>query len=434
MAKLHLISLGCNKNLIDSEIMLEKLKNYEITQNLEEADLIIINTCGFIKDAKIESIDTILNAIKDKNKDAKLVVTGCLVQRYKDELIKEFKDEVDIFSGIGDFDKIDEIIKSNKNTFSSNTFLQTSQKRVISNSNYHAYIKISEGCNQTCSFCAIPSFKGKLKSREIKDIVDEIKYLIDQGFYDFSLIAQDSSSYGFDRGDKKALIKLIKEIEKIKGIRFARILYLYPTTISKELLDTIANSSVFLNYFDMPIQHISNNMLKIMKRGISKEKTIEILNYMKNLENSFLRTGIIVGHPGEDEEEFNELISFLNSFEFDRISVFAYSKEEGTASANMKNIDKKTINKRLKIVEKITNKQIEKSLDKLVGSEILVSLNGISQESDLFYSAKSVLWDKDIDGEILINDSDILNLEVGKTYLCKINQRSKDILLGKIIA
>lgn len=433
MAKLHLISLGCNKNLIDSEVMLNKLKFFEITQNLEDADAIIINTCGFINDAKIESIDTILKASKEKKPNSKLIVTGCLIQRYKDELLKEFKNEVDIFSGVGDFDKIDEMINENKNLFSNKTFLQTNQRRTISNSNYHAYIKISEGCNQRCSFCAIPSFKGKLQSREIIDIVDEIKSLAQNGYYDFSLLAQDTSSFRFDKNEKSGLINLIDEIDKIDGVEFARILYLYPSTLSYELLDKINSSKKFQNYFDMPIQHISNNMLKTMRRGISKEKILEILKVMRDYDNSFLRTGIIVGHPNESDRDFDELCEFLDNFKFDRISVFAYSAEEDTYAFNLPQVPADVIQKRLEIIEKITQSQIDESLDKLINKKFLVELDGISSEGEFFYGAKLPLWDKDIDGEILINDSEIKDLQIGGLYNCEISSRIKDQLIGKII-
>lgn len=199
MAKLYLVSLGCNKNLVDSEIMLGKLKDYEITDEPNLADVIIINTCGFIASAKEESINTILELAKQKKPNSILIVTGCLSQRYKDELIKELP-EVDIFSGVGDYYKIDEMILKKQNLFSPSTYLQTTDERIITGSSYHAYIKLSEGCNQKCSFCAIPSFKGRLKSRNLSDIIQEIKNLVSKGYHDFSFISQDSSSYGKDLG------------------------------------------------------------------------------------------------------------------------------------------------------------------------------------------------------------------------------------------
>ena len=429
MPKLHLISLGCNKNLVDSEIMLGRLQNYDITDDISDADVIIVNTCGFIKSAKEESIQTILEMHEARKNGSLLVVTGCLMQRYKDELMKELP-EVDLFTGVADYDKIDEIILKKQNLFSPQTYLQANEERVITGSNYHAYIKISEGCNQKCSFCAIPTFKGKLKSRSLENIVNEVKNLVKKGYYDFSFLSQDSSSYIRDQGVNDGLINLIDEIEKIKGVRSARILYLYPSTTSKELIERIIDSPVFHNYFDMPIQHISEDMLKIMKRGSGAKKIKELLNLMRNAENSFLRTGVIVGHPGESEEDFEELCEFLEEFKFDRISAFAYSKEEDTASFEMEQIPAKIISKRLNKIEKITKKSINESLQKEIGKQIYASLEGESSEGEMFYAAKKDIWDKDIDGEILINESDVKELEIGSLYLCEVT----DVVDQKLVA
>ncbi|OUT15292.1 30S ribosomal protein S12 methylthiotransferase RimO [Campylobacter concisus] len=432
MPKLHLISLGCNKNLVDSEIMLGRLQNYDITDDISDADVIIVNTCGFIKSAKEESIQTILEMHEARKNGSLLVVTGCLMQRYKDELMKELP-EVDLFTGVADYDKIDEIILKKQNLFSPQTYLQANEERVITGSNYHAYIKISEGCNQKCSFCAIPTFKGKLKSRSLENIVNEVRNLVKKGYYDFSFLSQDSSSYMRDQGISDGLINLIDEIEKIKGVRSARILYLYPSTTSKELIERIIASPIFHNYFDMPIQHISENMLKIMKRGSGAKKIKELLNLMRNAENSFLRTGVIVGHPGESEEDFEELCEFLEEFKFDRISAFAYSKEEDTASFEMEQIPAKIISKRLNKIEKITKKSINESLQKEIGKQIYASLEGESSEGEMFYAAKKDIWDKDIDGEILINESDIKELEIGSLYLCEVTDVVDQKLIAKII-
>ena len=432
MPKLYLVSLGCNKNLVDSEIMLGRLQNYEIVSEPQNADVMIVNTCGFIASAKQESIRTILELAEFKKKNGVLVVTGCLMERYKDELMRELP-EVDIFSGVGDYDKIDEMILKKQNLFSPNTYLQTTQKRVITGSNFHAYIKIAEGCNQKCSFCAIPSFKGRLKSRSLDDIEAEVRDLVAQGFYDFSFIAQDTSSYGRDRGEKDGLIALINRIEKIEGVKFARILYLYPTTTSENLIKTIINSSVFVNYFDMPIQHINDEMLKIMKRGNGKNEILNLLNLMRLAPNSFVRTGVIIGHPGESESEFNELCEFLSEFKFDRISAFAYSKEEDTASCEMEQIPTRVITKRLNKIEKIVDKAILASFAGLVGTTQSVEITGISSEGEFFYGAKLALWDKDIDGEILINESEIQNLQIGELYECEISEFVGGKLIGKIV-
>jgi len=432
MAKLHLVSLGCNKNLIDSEIMLGRLKNYEITPDVALADVIIVNTCGFINSAKEESIRAILDMHEARKEGSLLVVTGCLMQRYREELMKELP-EVDLFTGVGDYDKIDEIILKKQNLFSPDTYLQASEERVITGSNYHAYIKISEGCNQKCSFCAIPTFKGKLKSRALENIVDEVQKLVKKGYYDFSFLSQDSSSYMRDHAVSDGLISLIDAIDKIEGVKTARILYLYPSTTSNALVERIIASPVFANYFDMPIQHASDKMLKIMRRGSGAARIKELLNLMKSAPGAFLRTGVIVGHPGETDAEFDELCDFLQEFKFDRISAFAYSKEEDTASFAMPQIPARTISRRLNKIEKITREAIDSSMRTLVGKKIPLIIEGASSEGEFFYGAKPLAWDKDIDGEILINESYVQNLKAGGLYECEITEFAGDRLLARVL-
>ena len=433
MGKLHLVSLGCNKNLVDSEIMLGRLSNYEITPDVALADVIIVNTCGFINSAKEESIRAILDMHEARKNGSLLVVTGCLMQRYREELMKELP-EVDLFTGVGDYDKIDEIILKKQNLFSPDTYLQASEERVITGSNYHAYVKISEGCNQKCSFCAIPTFKGKLKSRALENIVDEVQKLVKKGYYDFSFLSQDSSSYMRDHAVSDGLISLIDAVEKIEGVKTARILYLYPSTTSNALIERIIASRVFVNYFDMPIQHSSEKMLKIMRRGSGAARIKELLNLMRSAPGAFLRTGVIVGHPGEGEAEFDELCAFLQEFKFDRVSAFAYSKEEDTLSYEMEQVPAKIISKRLSKIEKITRAAIETSFAQELGQKFIVSLEGESSEGEMFYAAKKALWDKDIDGEILINESDVEQLETGGRYWCEITQVAGNQALGKITA
>jgi len=433
MAKLHLVSLGCNKNLVDSEIMLGRLQNYELTPDVASADVIIVNTCGFINSAKEESIHAILDMHEARKKGSLLVVTGCLMQRYREKLMKELP-EVDLFTGVGDYDKIDEIILKKQNLFSPSTYLQANEERVITGSNYHAYIKISEGCNQKCSFCAIPTFKGKLKSRSLENIVDEVQKLVKKGYYDFSFLSQDSSSYMRDHAASDGLISLIDAVEKIEGIKTARILYLYPSTTSNALIERIIASPVFANYFDMPIQHSSDKMLKIMRRGSGAVRIKELLNLMRSAPGAFLRTGVIVGHPGETDAEFDELCDFLQEFKFDRVSAFAYSKEEDTLSYEMEQVPAKIISKRLSKIEKITRAAIEASFAQELGKKFIVSLEGESSEGEMFYAAKKALWDKDIDGEILINESDVEQLETGGRYWCEITQVAGSQALGKITA
>ena len=428
--KLHLISLGCVKNLIDSEVMLGKLKNYEITQNVEEADLIIINTCGFIESAKEESVTTILEADEVRKEDSILVVAGCLSERYKNELQEQIP-EVDIWTGVGDYDKIDSIIKNKKSQFSDKVYLIHNEERIITNSNYHSYIKLSEGCNQKCSFCAIPNFKGRLNSRGIEEIISEIKNLKERGFKDFSLASQDSSSYLRDKGVRDGLERLIDEIDKIDNIN-VRILYLYPTTTTKRLINKILDSKNVQNYFDIPIQHISEKMLKKMKRGGSVTKLKELLNLMKT-EFSFVRTSVIVGHPSETEEDFEILKKFLKEYQFDRVNIFAYSDEEGTSAYLDKNkIDSKTINKRIKSIEKIVKKSTQKRLKNYLNRNIECFLDGLTDDK-LFYSVRPTLWTPEVDGDILINDSEIEKLEIGGKYNVLITDLVGEQLIGKIV-
>lgn len=433
--KLHMVSLGCTKNLVDSEVMLGKLSDYELSDDVQNADLIIVNTCGFIDSAKQESINTLLTLHEDRKKDSVLVMAGCLSERYKDELQNELK-EIDIFTGVGDYDKIDKLVNEKRSSFTNEVFLASdSNDRVITGSNYHAYIKLSEGCNQTCSFCAIPSFKGKLHSRTLESLVKEVKHLVSKGYKDFSFVSQDSSSFLRDLGINNGLELLIDEVEKIEGVKTARILYLYPSTTTFSLIDKIANSKVFENYFDMPLQHISQNVLKIMKRGKGADKLKELLEYMKAKPNSFIRTTFIAGHPGETKDDFEELCKFVEEFEFDRANVFSYSDEEGTASEKrVDKIDSETIDKRAEILGKIISKTTEKSFQKDLNSEFYVYVDGTSDEHEYLLSARKTSWAVDIDGEILINDNELdEQIIFGEIYKVKATELVGDKILATII-
>ncbi len=431
--KLHLVSLGCTKNLVDSEVMLGRLKEYEITDDNTQADVIIVNTCGFIDAAKEESINTVLNLHDERKENSILVMSGCLSERYKEELQADMP-EIDIFTGVGDYEKIDELIASKQSTFSPEVYLATETSgRVITGSNYHAYIKIAEGCNQACSFCAIPSFKGKLHSRSLSSIIKEVENLVTQGFYDFSFISQDSSSYGRDMKLSDGLIDLIKGVEAIEGVKSARILYLYPSTTTFELVDTIADSEVFQTYYDMPIQHIDDAMLKTMKRGFGEKKTIELLEYMKSKPGAFLRTSVIAGHPGESEESFNRLCDFMETFEFDRFNTFHYSNEETTSAYNMEQVDEETIDQRAQLLGEIAEKSTLKSLEKMVGQTVTLVIDGESDEHEYLLSARPLIWAVDIDGEILINDTSDLPVEYGKRYEAKVTELVGTQLLATLI-
>ncbi len=431
--KLHLVSLGCTKNLVDSEVMLGRLKEYEITDDNSQADVIIVNTCGFIDAAKEESINTVLNLHDERKENSILVMSGCLTERYKEELQADMP-EIDIFTGVGDYEKIDELIASKQSTFSPEVYLATETSgRVITGSKYHAYIKIAEGCNQACSFCAIPSFKGKLHSRSLSSIVKEVKNLADQGFHDFSFISQDSSSYGRDMGLKDGLRNLIKEIETIKGVYSARILYLYPSTTTFELIDDIADSTVFQTYYDMPIQHIDDSVLRSMKRGFGEAKTIELLEHMKSKPNAFLRTSVIAGHPGESIESFEKLCNFMEDFGFDRFNTFHYSNEETTTAYDMEQISQDTIDKRADRLGEIAELSTLHSLEKMVGETVELVIDGESDEHEYLLSARPLNWAVDIDGEIYINDTSDLLVEYGKVYEAKVTELVGTQLLATLI-
>lgn len=419
--KLHIVSLGCTKNLVDTEVMMGKLQNFTLTDNQEEADVIIVNTCGFIDAAKQESINTVLNLHDTRKEDSVLVMAGCLSERYKEELAKDMP-EVDIFTGVGDYDKIDELLVEKKSRFSEAVYLIDGAERVVTGSTYHAYIKLSEGCNQTCSFCAIPSFKGKLNSRTLDSIAKEVEGLVAKGYWDFSFVSQDSSSFLRDQNVKDGLSLLIQRIELIEGVKSARILYLYPSTTTISLLKNIAKSEIFHNYFDMPIQHINDDMLKLMKRGFGKKQTLELLEFMRALPNSFVRTSFIVGHPQESEAMFDEMCEFAANFGFDRINVFAYSDEETTPAHEMsEKIPAKTINKRAEILGKIASKCMEKSLKNEISKEVQIVIDGESEEHEYLLSAKELIWAPEIDGEIYVNDrTSDEELEFGKIYKAKI--------------
>jgi ribosomal protein S12 methylthiotransferase len=431
--KLHLVSLGCTKNLVDSEVMLGRLREYEITDDNTDADVIIVNTCGFIDAAKEESINTLLNLHDERKKDSVLVMSGCLSERYKEELQADMP-EIDIFTGVGDYEKIDELIATKQSTFSPEVYLATENSgRVITGSNYHAYIKIAEGCNQQCSFCAIPSFKGKLHSRSLSSIVKEVEMLVQQGFYDFSFISQDSSSYGRDMKMSDGLIELIQAVEKIEGVKSARILYLYPSTTTFELIDAIADSPVFQTYYDMPIQHIDNPMLKTMKRGFGEKQTIALLAHMKSKPGAFIRTSLIAGHPGENEWNFEKLCDFMKVFEFDRFNTFGYSNEETTSAYAMTQIPEETIEERTEILGQIAEETTLTSLKKMVGQTVTLVIDGESDEHELLLSARPLNWAVDIDGEILINDTSDLNVEYGKLYEANVTELVGSQLLATLV-
>jgi ribosomal protein S12 methylthiotransferase RimO len=413
--------------------MLGRLKEYEISDDPTTADVIIVNTCGFIDAAKEESINTILNVHEERKKGSLLVVSGCLTERYKEELQRDLP-EVDIFTGVGDYEQIDKMIAQKRGIFSPTVYLANEEsERIITGSNTHAYIKIAEGCNQNCSFCAIPSFKGKLHSRTLASIEKEVKALVKRGFYEFSFISQDSSSFGRDIALKDGLVELIHTVEKINGVKVARILYLYPSTTTFNLIDTIADSKVFETYYDMPIQQIDDGILKMMRRGFGEKKTIELLERMKSKKDAFIRTSIIAGHPGESNEAFERVCNFMREFQFDRFNVFFYSNEETTPAFTMKPVEESVIEERVEILEEISKETTPKSLEKMLNKTINVILEGESDEHEYILSARPTLWAREIDGDILINDTSDLEINFGQLYEAKVTQLAGDRLLATLI-
>ena len=342
MLKIALESLGCSKNLVDAEIMMGILnrKGYKLVGNMEEADIALVNTCGFIESAKQESIQTILEIaqLKETANLKLLIVTGCLAQRYSDELKAEIP-EIDAIVGTGSYQNIDEIVagleKENKIVSLNDIEFAFNEElpRYVSTPNYMAYLKISEGCDKHCTYCIIPKLRGKQRSRKIEDIVAEAKDLASRGVKELVVIAQDSTMYGSDLYGKAVLPELLEELAQIEGIKWIRIMYSYPESITEELVQVIKKYDNICNYFDMPIQHASNKILKLMNRHTTKEDILSKVEMIrKNIPDATLRTTIITGFPGETEEDFQELLDFAKTVKFDRLGAFAYSREEGTAA------------------------------------------------------------------------------------------------------
>lgn len=344
MKKVSLVSLGCSKNLVDAEEMMGILEaaGFEIVADEEDAEIMIVNTCAFIDDAKQESIDCIMELIEYKKKDPNriLIVTGCMSQRYKEELTKEIP-EIDIVIGTNEYDKIAGIIKmhiaGNSEIYCSDEYMSCERlPRIVTTPDYMAYLKIAEGCDNHCTYCVIPSIRGKYRSRTIEDIVTEARSLAEKGVKELVVIAQDTTRYGMDIYGEYRLPKLLDELCLIDGIRWIRIHYCYPELVTDELIDTIARQDKICNYLDIPIQHCNDRILKLMGRRTNKAEIIETIKKLRErIPDVIIRTSLIAGFPTETEEEFDELREFVTEIEFDRLGVFAYSQEEGTAAARL---------------------------------------------------------------------------------------------------
>ena len=417
------VSLGCSKNIIDTEVMIGKFKKneYKIVNNPKEADVIIINTCGFIEQAKEEAINTILEMAEYKKKRCKfLIVMGCLVQRYYDELIQALP-EVDLFIRIDEYesfwDKVEKLIKINEVEITDYKKItkvseikqipllekEEYEQRVLTTGENYAYLKIGEGCSNMCTYCAIPYIRGKFASRKIEDIISEAKILAKKGIQELIIIAQDTTKYGIDIYGKPSLEKLLNEISKINGIKWIRFLYSYPEGITDELIKEVKENNKICKYFDIPIQHISNNMLKAMNRKTNK-KNIEVLleKIRKEIPNATLRTSLIVGFPGETNEDFLELQEFVQKVKFDKLGAFMYSKEDGTPAARMKNqihgnTKKSRYNKIMKLQQDISRENLSKRLGQ--ECEVLIEEVSFDKKYLIGRTSKDV---PDIDGIVYV--------------------------------
>lgn len=424
---ISVVTLGCAKNSVDSEFLLGGFNpenfNLSHSQIVEKADVLLINTCGFIFDAKQESVNTIMEGVKLKNQgDVKvLIVFGCLTERYREELIKEIP-EVDFIFGVKEQKEIRRAILKTVNIYS-----EAGDFRLLTTPSHYAYLKVSEGCNRKCSFCAIPSIRGEYVSRTIKSLKQETESLAKQGVNELILIAQDLTFYGYDIYGKPTLAKLIEELSKVDGIKWIRLHYTYPKYFNSELINVIANNPKVCKYVDIPIQHISDKMLKIMRRGADKKSTIDLLQKLRNnIPNIAIRTTLLVGHPGETQKDFDELKQFVKDFKFDRLGVFPYSHEEGTHSYNkMKDtISKKLKNSRVSEIMQI-QQDISLELNKLkVGSKQVVLID--TKESDHF-AGRTQFDSPEIDNEVIVTGK---NLKVGNYYNVKIIDASEFELFG----
>lgn len=445
--KVHFISLGCPKNLVDSEIMAGTLMKdgFAVVGDAEEADTVIVNTCGFIEDSKKESIQRILDmtALKEQGKIKKLVVAGCLTQRYKDDLVEGLP-EADLFVGSGEFQNISKIIKNHdqgekkKTFFNLPTYLQEeSTPRVNSQPRHRAYLKISEGCMKRCAFCAIPHIRGNLQSRTIKNIVNEAKLLVAGGVKELIIISHDFTDYGWDlrRKDptaKESPVELLKALAEVDGVEWIRLLYLYPDGISDEMIELFKNNKKFVRYFDMPLQHINNQVLKSMNRKMTREEIDERLQKIKSeIPDAVIRTQFIVGFPGETQEQFEELLKFISEQKFDRVGCFQYSPEENTPAGKMDHqVDDEIKQKRYDAVMQVQQNISREKHKAFIGKTVDVLVEGYSEETELLLQGRTSQQAPDIDGVVLINDG---QAEVGEMVKVKITDSMEYDLIGEIV-
>ena len=426
LQKVKIITLGCAKNTVDSEKIAANIQSLNIpvhfTEQPEQSDTIIINICGFILDAKQESIDTILQAVELKKQGLikNIFVTGCLSTRYLDELKKEIP-EVDQFFTVHNFNSIIQQFKNN--------YKYNEQARLISTPSHYAYLKIAEGCNRKCSFCAIPSIRGKYKSERIEDLVLEANILAEKGVKELILIAQDLTYFGKDSHKKSLLAQLIQQVSEIKGIEWIRLHYTYPQFFTQELIETISQNPKVCKYIDIPIQHISDNMLQLMQRSTSREQLIQLLGKLrKQIPGLHLRTTVLVGHPGETKKDFDELIAFIKEFRFEKLGAFAYSHEENTyADKHYKDsIPSKTKQNRMAEVMRI-QQEITSSINQgFIGTTQRVIMD---RKENNYIIGRTQYDSPEIDNEVIIEDRN--KYRVGRFYNIKIKDSFEFDLIGE---
>lgn len=397
MKKIALISLGCEKNLVDSENILGLLlkNHYQIVNDKEEADILIINTCGFIESSKKESIDTILDNIDKKQK---VVVTGCLVNRYLDELKKAIP-EVDLWIPIREYKNFNKLLSSLDKELDSDEGLND-EYRLVSTGPYSAYLRIGDGCSNCCSYCAIPLIRGPYASRPFDSIIKEAKKLASEGYKELIVLEQDTTRYGLDLKEKKTIVDLLKELLKIQGLEYIRLLYLYPDEISDELIDLIAKEERLTPYFDIPIQHSEDHILKLMNRRGNKEYLKKLFNKIKSkIPNAILRTTVMVGFPGETNKDFANLLNFIKEIKFDHLGAFKYSKEEGTTSYNFPHqVRESTKQRRLDTLMEL-QQGISYELNKHHIGEVMVGLV-VGQDNGSYLLRSYYNAPDDVDGKI----------------------------------
>ena len=434
--KVGFVSLGCSKNLIDTEmaIGLFKRNNFEIVNDVEKAEIIIINTCGFIESAKQEAINTILEMAEYKEKGTckYLIVMGCLVQRYRKELQKALP-EVDLFIEINDYanywDKILELLdeKEKPNKINNLCYMD----RVISTGNKTAYLKIAEGCSNRCTYCAIPYIRGPYVSRPMEEVLEEAKKLAKDGIKELIVIAQDTTRYGEDLYGTSKLSDLLNELCKIDGFEWIRFLYAYPESITDELIQIVKNNPKICNYFDIPIQHISDSVLKRMNRRTTGKQIEELINKIKKqIPDVILRTSLIVGFPGETEEDFNKLYEFVKKGYFDKLGVFTYSKEDGTPAARLKEqVHPATKKKRYNLIMSTAKNISAEKLKSYIGKEYKVLVEDTTFDHK-FCVGRSYMDIPDTDGMVIIKDCD--TKLVGEFVNCKVTAVNNYDLIAKI--